>query len=171
MINNPFISTNTIQPPHESTVRMINNLLIFPASSRPPWSPQSLLLLALPVPILLAQAYLLFSPQSPPLVLLRRAILPFAILGILPMGFTHIFDGIHHFSDLNNLFGLYTLVLVGVSLELGLRHEAPKWLGWEGDAKKGGTEEKEEGIEKTDTRLERLRISWRYITCKGCEFL
>lgn len=58
----------------------------------------------LPVPALLLQAYLLFSPNSSRL--LRLALLPITILAILPTGFSHHFYGDNQFSDLNNLAGL-----------------------------------------------------------------
>ncbi|CDZ98025.1 hypothetical protein [Phaffia rhodozyma] len=144
---------------------MFAPLVILSASDRPAWTALSLpLCVLLPPFILFIQSSLLFSPSasSPSLAYLRRALVPLAILGILPLGFSHHFSGIQQFSDLNNLWALYALVLSGKSIELGFRSETPKWIGWVGDEVKGQTIKKEEKVQR-DQNVARWVLAWRYV--------
>lgn len=84
--------------PHQMRLYLdfLSPWLVFPAQSRPSWTAWSLPLLILPLPLLLSLAYLLFTPGDTRLA--RRALLPVALFGILPMGFSHHFHGEHQFS-------------------------------------------------------------------------
>ncbi|KAL7409451.1 hypothetical protein BDY24DRAFT_403119 [Mrakia frigida] len=124
---------------------LLSPLMIFPVEDRPQWTLASLPLLLLPVPTLLLQAYLMFTPGASRL--LRLALLPITVASIIPIGFSHHFYGENQYSDLNNLAGLYAIIFIGNALKLGLG-EAPKWVGWEGVG-----DEKDVEIIKENPRL------------------
>lgn len=159
---------------------------MFPLERRPEWTVWNSPLLFLPLPFLLLQAYLLFSPDSPSHnANLRLAVMPLSVLATLQMGFARQMPVSEdsHLRDFNHLGALYSLVFTGTALELGLRTKPPVWVGWTGTqvgdvkaALSNGKSQADATKERTPTttfvsepdegtRLGTLRLACRYLYC------